>query len=165
MIKKLYGLYDEVRAADIDLFFKNDIDTMLEQTLPDKKKWIVRWKAAIHSSRKRAKREGISNTKAIWKHFGSEKPTYKVKAEHVRRNTRHKKDLKQRRNAPVREITKGKGGFKIIGRKRSTNTCDSETHKPKRFKEDRPSVIDHFSKKRQKTADDPEDRFGDADND
>ena len=57
------------------------------------------------------------------------------------------------------------GGFKTIGRKRSTNTCNSEAHKPKRFKEDRPSVMDHFSKKRQKTADDPEDRFGDAGND
>ena len=160
-------MYDEVRAADIDLFFKTDIDTMLEQTLPDKKKWIVRWKAAIHSSRKRAKWEGIINTMAIWKHFGSEKPKYKVKvkAEHARRNTRRKKHLKQWWNTPVREITKGKGGFKIIGRKRSTNTCDSETHKPKRFKEDRPSVMDHFSTKRHKTADDPEDRFGDADND
>ena len=138
---------------------------MLEQTLPDKKKWIVRFKAAIHSSRKRAKREGISNTKAIWKHFGSEKPKYKVKAEHARRNTKHKKDLRRQRNMPVREITKDKGGFKITERKRSTNKCDIEPYKPKRFKENQPSVTNHFSSKRHKTADNPKDCFGDAGND
>ena len=41
VIKKLYGLYDEVRAADIDLFFKTDINKLLEHTLSNKKKWIV----------------------------------------------------------------------------------------------------------------------------
>ena len=64
----------------------------------------------------------------------------------------------------MREITKGKGGFKITGQKRSTNKCDIEPYKPKRFKENQPSVTDHFSNKRQKIADNPEDCFGDAGN-
>ena len=66
---------------------------------------------------------------------------------------------------PVQETTKSKGGFKITRQKRSTNKCDIEPYKPKRFKENQPSVTDHFSNKRHQTADNPEDCFCNAGND
>ena len=163
-IRKQYGLFDEVCPNDIDLFFDVDLETRLAQTLSEKQKWIIRWKQAIKSSQKRAKRDALINTKSIWQYYNkSAKPKFKIRPEHTKRNKQHKAALKKERNAPLREITKGKGGFTVIGMTKSTSIHKTAPSKPKIFKIHTPSVTDYFSTK--KNEDEPADRFGDAGND
>ena len=162
-MRHLYGLKNEVCPNDTDLFFDIDLDTRLAQPLYAKQKWIVRWKQAIHSSRKRAKRIALKNTTSIWQYFGSTKPKFKICPEHMKRTKQHKANLKKERNQPLREITHGTGGLKIIGKKKSTSTHKTTTPKPKIFRIITPSVTEYFSVK--KTHEEPADRFGDAGND
>ena len=141
-----------------------ELETQLAQTLQAKKRWITRWKPTIQSSRNRAKRDATRNTKAIWSFFGaSQKPRTVIRAEHIRRQKQHKIKLKKQRNTPLREITKGTGGFKIIGRKKSTSTQPKVTPEQPVSRIKFPSVARFFSTKNNKK--DPADRFGDAGND
>ena len=141
-----------------------NLETRLAQTLSAKQQWVVRWKPAIRASQKRAKRDSLINTKPIWQHYGSSvKPKFKICPEHAKRNKQHRAILKKKRNEPLREITKGKGGFIIIGKKKSTSTHTPNPIKPKIFRVQFPSVTDYFST--DKNKDEPADRFGDAGND
>ena len=162
-VSKLYGLSDEVCPNDTDLFFEVDLETRLAQPLYEKNRWIVRWKQAIYSSRKRAKRDALNNTTSIWQYFRSAKPKFKIRPEHAKRTKQHRVDLKKKQKEPLREITQGTGGFKIIGKKKSTSTHTTTPLKPKIFRIHSPSVTDYFSKKKNK--EEPADRFGNAGND
>ena len=67
-IRKLYGLYDEVRPADRDNFYSTDIEQRLLQTIHEKRRWIIRWSATIRSSIKRNKREAAADN-PIWSYY------------------------------------------------------------------------------------------------
>ena len=118
-IQCLYGYRGEVCTDDSPIFYKTEIDTLLAQTLKTKQQWITRWKPAILSSRKRAKRDAIRNTQPIYTFFGGRKPRTTINAAHIRRQHQNKRELRKQRNAPLREITKGPGGFTVTGKKRS----------------------------------------------
>ena len=163
-IRKLYGYWNEVRAIDTDTLYKVDLETKLKETMHEKSKWIIRWKPAILSSRARAKREGVSNTKPIWKHFGNTtKPKHKVNNDHKRRNNKHKSDLKRQQSIALKAITEVEG-FNIVGRNRSTSKQKQSTFCDKKVQMDLPSVISSFydkKRKEQQKKEEPKDRFGD----
>ena len=162
-IRKLYGLSDEICPTDKELFYKIDIDERISQELHKKQRWITRWRPAIQSSRKRAKRNGTTNTKAIWTYFGTKKPKNRLLHASRKRLKQHKDNLRKQRNAPVRGIMEGNSGFKSTGTKRSTSRKQTEPTKRKIFRIINTSVTDYFSKK--KNEKEPANRFGDADND
>lgn len=149
-IRQLYRLSDKVCIDGISTLYKMELETRLAQPLYAKKKWITRWKPTIQLSRKRAKRDATCNTKAIQSFYRTDKPRTVIRAEHKRRQKQHKIKLKKQQNAPLREITKGPGGFPIIGKKKSTSTQTKVTPAQPVFRIKLPSVADSFSTKNNK---------------
>ena len=162
-VRQLYGLHDEVCPTDKEQFYKIDLDTRINQTIHEKQRWIKRWRPAIQSSRKRAKRDAITNTTVIWKYFSKKRPKNRTLHAHRKRIKQHRANLRKQRNAPVRGITEGIGSFQIIQTNRSSSRTTTESPQRKIFKIKNPSVADYFSKKDNK--DKPDDRYGDAGND
>ena len=162
-IRCLYGYRDEVCTDDSPTFYRTDIDTILAKPLKTKQQWITRWKPAILSSRKRATRDAIRNTQPIYTFFGGRKPRTTINAAHISRLHKHKRELRKQRKAPHREITKGRGGFTVTGKKRSTSRQTKVTQAQPILRIKFPSVLDFFSKVKNK--EEPADRFGDAGND
>ena len=161
-VHQLYGFSDEVCPTDKDQFYKVDLDTRISQQLHEKQRWITRWRPAIQSSRKRAKRDTITNTQEIWKYFVTKRPKNRTLHTHKKRLKQHKENLRWQRNAPVRGITEGIGNFQIIKTKKSSNRPPKESPKPKIFRNKFPSVTKFFSIQNKK--DKPDYRFGDAGN-
>ena len=67
-IRRQYGLYDEVRPADRDIFYSLDIEQRLSQTIHEKRKWIIRWRDTIRSSIKRNKIRAATDN-PIWSYY------------------------------------------------------------------------------------------------
>ena len=131
----------------------------------EKNKWIIRWKPAILSSRARAKKGGVNNTKTIWEHLGyNKKPKQRVNNDHKRQNKQHKEDLKRQQNIALKEITEVEG-FNIVGKKRSTSRYKPISLNNSTVQKDLPSVISLFkdkNKKEHSNKKEPDDRFGDG---
>ena len=104
-IRKLYGLYDEVRPADRDDFYSLDIEQRLSQTIHEKRKWIIRWRDTIHSSIKRNKIKAATDN-PIWSYYNRKtEPEVKIDVIAQRRNKRHKTELRRQRSISLRDIT------------------------------------------------------------
>jgi hypothetical protein len=55
--------------------FNEPLETRLEDTNRQIKKWLTRWNLVIDHSMKRVKELAQENSKPIWKHFTANKPT------------------------------------------------------------------------------------------
>jgi hypothetical protein len=63
-----------VLPEDETKIFNETLETRLEDTNQQVKKWITRWKPVIDHSMKRVEELAQANSKPIWQHFTANKP-------------------------------------------------------------------------------------------
>ena len=81
----LYSMRNQVHVDDVDEFFTKDIDELLQQTVPSKKRWGNRFRAVITSSVQRAKCNATCGTILIYKCLGNSRPSYTFKRYRLRK--------------------------------------------------------------------------------
>jgi hypothetical protein len=74
-VAQLYTMKEMVLPEDEMKIFNESIETRLQDTNQQLKKWLMRWKPVIdHHSMKRVKELAQENSKPIWKHFTAKEP-------------------------------------------------------------------------------------------
>jgi hypothetical protein len=73
-VAQLYTMREMVLPEDETKIFNEPLETRLEDTNQQLKKWLTRWKPVIDHSMKRVKELAQANSKPIWKHFTANKP-------------------------------------------------------------------------------------------
>jgi hypothetical protein len=73
-VNQLYTLREMVLPEDELKIFDESLESRLEDTNQQLKKWILRWKPVIDHSMKRVKELAKENSKPIWQHFTASKP-------------------------------------------------------------------------------------------
>jgi hypothetical protein len=73
-VVQLYTMKEMVLPEDETKIFNEPLETRLEDTNQQLKKWLLRWKPVIDHSMKRVKELAKENSKPIWKHFTAKKP-------------------------------------------------------------------------------------------
>ena len=96
-----------------------------------------------HQAEQKSSSRSKSNMVVLWR----QKPSLVVDALSKRRIKRHKRELRQQRSIPLREITTATG-YQIIGKRRSTSRHEIKTLQPPKIQKNQPSVTKHFAKKR-----------------
>jgi hypothetical protein len=81
-MREMVILEDEMKI------FNETIETRLEDTNQQLKKWLMRWKPVIYHSMKRVKELAQENSKPIWEHFTAHKPA-KTKLPRKRSTRKH----------------------------------------------------------------------------
>jgi hypothetical protein len=74
-VKQLYTMREMVLPEDELKIFNESLESRLEDTNQQLKKWILRWRPVIDHSMKRVKELAKSNSKPIWQHLTASKPT------------------------------------------------------------------------------------------
>jgi hypothetical protein len=77
--------------------FDEKLETRLEDTNQQLKKWMLRWKPVIDHSMKRVKELAKDNSKPIWQHFTANKPA-KTKVSRKISKRKHKQPKKMSDN-------------------------------------------------------------------
>jgi hypothetical protein len=73
-IDQLYTMQGMVLPEDKTKIFNETLETRLEDTNRQLKKWLTRWKPVVDHSMKRVKELAQANCKPIWQHFTANKP-------------------------------------------------------------------------------------------
>jgi hypothetical protein len=73
-VTQLYTMREMVLPEDELKIFDEKLETRLEDTNQQLKKWMLRWKPVIDHSMKRVKELAKDNSKPIWQHFTANKP-------------------------------------------------------------------------------------------
>ena len=118
-ITHLYTLRTMVLPEDEIMIYDASLETRLNDTNQQLKKWINRWKIIIDYSMKRVKEMAQDKSKPIWKHFTANKPA-KTK---VSRKLSTRKPNKQKRmcNNPLTNV------FQRMKKKRSSSRVIANT--------------------------------------
>jgi hypothetical protein len=96
-VTQLYTMREMVLPEDELKIFDEKIETRLEDTNQQLKKWILRWKPVIDHSMKRVKELAKDNSKPIWQHFTANKPA-KTTVSRKLNKTKHIKEKKMSDN-------------------------------------------------------------------
>ena len=110
-ITQLYTMKEMVLPEDEQKIFNEPIETRLQDTNQQLKKWITRWRPVIDHSMERVKELAKDNSKPIWKHFTENKPT-KTK---VSRKTTKRTQTKKMSDNPLTNV------FPRLKKKRSSS--------------------------------------------
>jgi hypothetical protein len=162
-ITQLYTMKEMVLPEDEMKIFNETLETRLQDTNQQLKKWLMRWKPVIDHSMKRVKELAKKNCKPIWKHFTAKEP---AKTRVSRRITTRKHNRKRRMtNNPLTNVY-----IRLNKKRSSSRVIKATTRKYKRT-----DLISHMYKKlgksrstsRNKVTMDVEeqvidDRFGDV---
>jgi hypothetical protein len=73
-VTQLYTMREMVLPEDELKIFDEKLETRLEDTNQQLKKWMLRWKPVIDHSMKRVRELAKDNSKPIWQHFTANKP-------------------------------------------------------------------------------------------
>jgi hypothetical protein len=73
-VTQLYTMREMVLPEDETKIFDEPLETRLEDTNQQLKKWMLRWKPVVDHSMKRVKELAKENSKPIWQHFTANKP-------------------------------------------------------------------------------------------
>jgi hypothetical protein len=73
-VTQLYTMKEMVLPEDEIKIYNETLETRLEDTNQQLKKWLLRWKPVIDHSMKQVKELAQANSKPIWKHFTVNKP-------------------------------------------------------------------------------------------
>ena len=84
--------------------FDETLETKLEDTNQQPKKWLLRWRPVIDHSMKRVKELAKENSKPIWKHFTATQPA-KTTVSRKRSKRQHSKPKKMSNN-PLTNVYK-----------------------------------------------------------
>ena len=92
-ITQLYTMREMVLPEDEKKIFDEKLETRLEDTNQQLKRWMNRWRPVIDHSMKRVKELAKENSKPIWQHFTANKPakTTVSRKQSNRKHNRHKK--------------------------------------------------------------------------
>jgi hypothetical protein len=85
-VAQLYTMNEMVLPEDEKKIYNESIETRLEDTNQQLKKWLLRWKPVIDHSMKRVKELAQENSKPIWEHFTAHEPArtrVQRKQEHI----------------------------------------------------------------------------------
>jgi hypothetical protein len=92
-VTQLYTMREMVLPEDEIKIFDETLETRLEDTNQQLKKWMLRWKTVVDHSMKRVKELAKENSKPIWQHFTANKPA----------KTKVSRKTSQRKLAPTKE--------------------------------------------------------------
>jgi hypothetical protein len=73
-VTQIYTMREMVLPEDEIKIFDETLETRLEDTNQQLKKWMLRWKPVVDHSMKRVKELAKENSKPIWQHFTANKP-------------------------------------------------------------------------------------------
>jgi hypothetical protein len=73
-VTQLYTMKEMVLPEDEIQIFNESLETRLEDTNQQLKKWILKWKPVIDHSTKRVKASAQEKSKPIWKYFTAKEP-------------------------------------------------------------------------------------------
>jgi hypothetical protein len=73
-VTQLYTMREMVLPEDETKKFDEPLETRLEDTNQQLKKWMLRWKPVVDHSMKRVRELAKENSKPIWQHFTANKP-------------------------------------------------------------------------------------------
>jgi hypothetical protein len=92
-ITQLYTMREMVLPEDEKKIFDEKLETRLEDTNQQLKRWMNRWRPVIDHSMKSVKELAKENSKPIWQHFTANKPakTTVSRKQSNRKHNRHKK--------------------------------------------------------------------------
>jgi hypothetical protein len=96
-VTQLYTMREMVLPEDELKIFDENLETRLEDTNQQLKKWMLRWKPVIDHSMKRVKELAKINSKPIWQHFTANKPA-KTKVSRKISKRKHKQSKKMSDN-------------------------------------------------------------------
>ena len=123
-VTQLYTMREMVLPEDELKIFDETLETKLEDTNQQLKKWLLRWRPVIDHSMKRVKELAKENSKPIWKHFTATQPA-KTTVSRKRSKRQHSKPKKMSNN-PLTNV------YKRLQKKRSSSIVI--TAKQKRYK-------------------------------
>jgi hypothetical protein len=123
-VTQLYTMREMVLPEDELKIFDETLETKLEDTNQQLKKWLLRWRPVIDHSMKRVKELAKENSKPIWKHFTATQPA-KTTVSRKRSKRQHSKPKKMSNN-PITNV------YKRLQKKRSSSIVI--TAKQKRYK-------------------------------
>jgi hypothetical protein len=96
-VTQLYTMREMVLPEDEMKIFDEKLETRLEDTNQQLKKWLNRWKPVVDHSMKRVRELGKENSKPIWQHFTANKPA-KTKVSRRLNKKQHTKPKKMSDN-------------------------------------------------------------------
>jgi hypothetical protein len=102
-VTQLYTMKEMVLPEDETKIFNETLETRLEDTNQQIKKWITRWKPVIDHSMKRVKELAQANSKPIWKHFTANKPA-KTRVSRKLSTTRKHRRTTRMTNNPLTNV-------------------------------------------------------------
>jgi hypothetical protein len=100
-VTQLYTMRETVLPEDETKIFNESLDTRLEDTDQQIKKWLTRCKLVIDHSMKRVKKLAQENSKPIWKHFTVKEP---AKTRVSRKISTRKSIMKRMSNNPLTNV-------------------------------------------------------------
>jgi hypothetical protein len=123
-VTQLYTMREMLLPEDELKIFDESLESRLEDTNQQLKKWIMRWKPVIDHSMRRVKELAKENSKPIWQHFTANKPA-KTK---VSRKLSKKKQEKPRRMSdnPLTNVYKRMQNKRSSSRARATKKVTYE---------------------------------------
>ena len=109
-VTHMYTLREMVLPEDeLKIYYELLLDSRLEDTNQQMKKWLTRWRPIIDHSMKRVKELAKDNSKPIWKHFTANKPAKtKVSRKTLTRTQTKKMSDNPLTNKCVHQTTKEK---------------------------------------------------------
>jgi RecA-family ATPase len=96
-VTQLYTMKEMVLPEDETKIFNETLETRLEDTNQQIKKWITRWKPIIYHSMERVKELAQANSKPIWQHFTANKPA-KIRVSRKFSTRKHARTIRMTNN-------------------------------------------------------------------
>jgi hypothetical protein len=92
-VTQIYTMRELVLPEDEEKIYDETLESRLEDTNQQLKKWINRWRPVIDHSMKRVKEMAKEGSRPIWQHFTANKPTKTrvLRKISTRKHTQHKK--------------------------------------------------------------------------
>jgi hypothetical protein len=112
-VTQLYTMREMLLPEDETKMFDETLESRLEDTNQQLKRWMLRWRPVIDHSMKRVKELAKENSKPIWQHFTAHKPA-KTKVSRRIRKMKHTKPKKMSDN-PLTNV------YNRIQKKRSSS--------------------------------------------
>jgi hypothetical protein len=121
-VTHLYTMREMVLPEDEIKIFNETLETRLEDTNQQIKKWIMRWKPVIEHSMSRVKKMAQENSKPIWQHFTANKPAKtKVSRKALTRNQPKNKKMSNNPLTNVYErLQKKRSSSRVLPEKKAT---------------------------------------------
>jgi hypothetical protein len=119
-VTQLYTMREMVLPEDELKIFDEKLETRLEDTNQQLKKWMLRWKPVIDHSMKRVKELAKDNSKPIWQHFTANKPA-KTKVSRKISKRKHKQPKRMSDN-PLTNVYSRMQKNRSSSRARATKT-------------------------------------------